>query len=210
MPRHLHRCFLLAMKGEFQMAVNEQIVTGRKFRKLIDESNKLWQRISFWTKSSDVEFDDGKDAETKIGAIDGITDSLVSTSSRIAASAKAVNTLSNNLPQFIYDEEGKITGYKTKDGADTVFPFSGGSGYIESITIFGFGNRNTDNPYDIKTFRQVYDPNKIGDQKLLSASGYYQSGWHLSVSVSSKASGYSGANGVGGIHTTELSTIAWL
>ena len=35
--------------------------------------------------------------------------------------------LNNNLnshPQFIYDDEGRITGYKTKAGADTVFPFS--------------------------------------------------------------------------------------
>lgn len=42
------------------MAVNETIVTGRKFRKCIDAASKAWQRISFWTKSSDVEFEDGK------------------------------------------------------------------------------------------------------------------------------------------------------
>ena len=81
------------------MAVNEQIVTGRKFRKLVDEATKLWQRISFWTKAVDVEFNDSKTAETKLGAIDGITDSLVSTSSRIAASAKAVNELNNKLTE---------------------------------------------------------------------------------------------------------------
>lgn len=80
--------------------VNEQIVTGRKFRKLIDEATKLWQRISFWTKASDVEFDDGSTAETKMGAINGITDSLVSTSSNIAASAKALNQLNNKLNQL--------------------------------------------------------------------------------------------------------------
>ena len=28
-------------------------------------------------------------------------------------------------PTFVYDENGQITGYKTKVGADTVFPFSG-------------------------------------------------------------------------------------
>ena len=106
------------------MAVNEQIVTGRKFRKLVDEATKLWQRVSFWHKASDCEFDDGKDAETKLGAIDGITDSLVSTSSRIAASAKAVNTLSNNLVSNIYvGTDGKL--HKVQGGADTVLPFSG-------------------------------------------------------------------------------------
>lgn len=51
------------------MAVNEQIVTGRKFRKLVDEASKLWQRISFWTKASDVEFDDGNNLEEKFDAL---------------------------------------------------------------------------------------------------------------------------------------------
>lgn len=79
------------------MAINETIVTGRKFRKLIDEATKLWQRISFWTKASDVEFDDGSDAETKVGAINGITDSLTSTSSNIVASAKAIKTINDKI-----------------------------------------------------------------------------------------------------------------
>lgn len=91
------------------MAVNEEIVTGRKFRKLIDEATKLWQRISFWTKASDVEFDDGQTAETKVGAINGITDSLVSTSSNIAASAKALSTVNNNLTTQLPNDVRLIT-----------------------------------------------------------------------------------------------------
>lgn len=47
------------------MAVNEQIQTGRKFRKLLDKDSRLWLRISFWTKAGDVEFDDHETAETK-------------------------------------------------------------------------------------------------------------------------------------------------
>ena len=49
------------------MAINETIVTGRKFRKLVDETTKLWQRISFWPNASDVEFDDGETAQEKLG-----------------------------------------------------------------------------------------------------------------------------------------------
>ena len=30
----------------------------------------------------------------------------------------------NAMPQYVYDEAGKIIGYKTSGGADTVFPFS--------------------------------------------------------------------------------------
>ena len=52
------------------MAINEQIQTGRKFRKLIEESSRLWLRISFWTKASDVEFDDGETAETKLSNVE--------------------------------------------------------------------------------------------------------------------------------------------
>ena len=108
------------------MAINEEIVTGRKFRKLIDEATKLWQRISFWTKASDVEFDDGSTAETKMGAINGITDSLASTSSNIAASAKALNQLNNKLTsqlpgdvKLITEGSGANTKYYVQVGADT-------------------------------------------------------------------------------------------
>lgn len=35
-----------------------------------------------------------------------------------------INSSLKDQPTFEYDETGKITGYKTKVGADTVFPFS--------------------------------------------------------------------------------------
>lgn len=123
--------------------VNEQIVTGRKFRKLVNEATKLWQRISFWTKASDVEFDDAKTAEIKVGAIDGITDSLASTSSRIAASAKSVNQLSNNLGGLSFGEtaDGK-PGYR-KPGADAVIPFKSGMVFEHIFTFTtGYHSKN--------------------------------------------------------------------
>lgn len=67
--------------------VNEQTVSGRKFRKLIDEANRLWLRISFWTMACDVEFDDGETAETKFENI--------------------ANTI-NNLKQSFQDGVNKI------------------------------------------------------------------------------------------------------
>lgn len=78
-------------------AVNEQIATGRAHRVLIDKASKLWQKISFWTKSSDVEFNDGNTAETKVGAINGITSSLNSTSSNMALSASAGKAINDSL-----------------------------------------------------------------------------------------------------------------
>lgn len=82
------------------MAINEVISTGNKYRRLKDATNKIWQRISFWTKASDVEFDNGTTAQDSLGSITGITDSLNSTSSNVAASAKAVNTLNTTVSSF--------------------------------------------------------------------------------------------------------------
>lgn len=50
------------------MALNEKIITGRRFRQKI---NDMWVRFSFWTKAADVEFEDGKNAQQKV---DGIRD----------------------------------------------------------------------------------------------------------------------------------------
>lgn len=38
-------------------------------------------------------------------------------------------------PTFQYDSTGKITGYKTKAGADTVFPFSGEASYTDAVLM---------------------------------------------------------------------------
>lgn len=92
------------------MAVNEQIVTGRKFRKLMNETTKLWQRFSFWTKATDVEFNDGKTAETKLGAINGITSDLSCTDSSIAASAAALNQVNRSFSDACNTIKAAITG----------------------------------------------------------------------------------------------------
>ena len=59
------------------MAINETISTGNKYRRLKDASTKLWQRLSFWTKASDVEFDNGATAETSLGNSQGIKTKLL-------------------------------------------------------------------------------------------------------------------------------------
>lgn len=48
--------------------VEETIITGRKYR-IWDAVNNIWKRVSYWTKASDVEFDDGQNAEDKLGTL---------------------------------------------------------------------------------------------------------------------------------------------
>lgn len=67
-----------------------------KFKRyvLTDSGYKL---CSQWTSSNTVHFDDGKTAQTKLGAISGITDSLTATNSNIALSAVAGKNLQDQL-----------------------------------------------------------------------------------------------------------------
>jgi len=84
----------------------------------------------------------GLQADNVQGAIDEVTDSL------------------EEQPQFVYDENGQITGYTTKiGGADTVFPFKKGNkctyifGYIGGASAFYyFTNVNEDNAYSAKSW----------------------------------------------------------
>ena len=98
----------------------EIITKDRKEYNIWDKINSKWNRLNFLTNAKSVDFDDGKTAQTKLGAIDGITSDLSGESETVAASIKCVNQLNSS---FAYDENG-IYGYHRKvDGADTVFPF---------------------------------------------------------------------------------------
>lgn len=79
------------------MAVNEEIVTGKKFRRLIDVATNKWRRYSFWNKAKDTECEDGTDVETKVGAIKGITTSTNVSETGYAADAKTVSEINQSL-----------------------------------------------------------------------------------------------------------------
>ena len=87
-------------------------VTGKKYRILTDVTNKVWTVISFVSKAVDTIFNDGKTAEAKLGAIDGITSDLSGESETIAASIKCVNELNSSL----VNENGEIFRYGYQDG----------------------------------------------------------------------------------------------
>ena len=52
---------------------------------------------------------------------------------RIKNDFDTVNSSLERQPNFVYDSTGKITGYKTKVGADTVFPFKSGGTVMLTI-----------------------------------------------------------------------------
>ena len=76
------------------MSITSGYTKYKRYAKLSDGTYKL---ISQWTNANTVHFDDGSTAQTNLGAIKGITDSLTATSSNIALSAKAGNNLQGQI-----------------------------------------------------------------------------------------------------------------
>lgn len=67
-------------------------------------SDTLFAKIALWTTANQVECSDGKTVESKIGKINGISDSLTGTSSNIAVSQKALSTLSDKIDEALGGE----------------------------------------------------------------------------------------------------------
>ena len=49
------------------MTLQEVIITGRKYRERVGET---WRRYSFWTKASDLEYNDGVDGQEKMDNVE--------------------------------------------------------------------------------------------------------------------------------------------
>ena len=92
----------------------------KKFKKYILTSSGF-QLVSHWTKANTLEFDDGKTAQDKLGAIDGISSSRESNSDKIAASTALVSELNSDLGgvQFISEGSGANAKYYAQLGADS-------------------------------------------------------------------------------------------
>ena len=147
------------------MAVNETIVTGRYFRRCTDAANKVWQRISFWHKASDCEFDDNKNAQTKVGAIKGITTSTSVTETGYAADMTTVKNLQTQIDELnsnlsgkslkiVHFETGGSGNYKTANIIFDVSNFStlhfDGTGGIGSGGFAVLGGSGVNIPYGIR------------------------------------------------------------
>ena len=97
-------------------------IVSKKFRILSDATNKVWNRISFWCKASDVEFNNGNKEQTTLGSITGISDSLTSTSSNVAASAASVKALNDKITELSSNLGGKPELLWTNSNPTSDFP----------------------------------------------------------------------------------------
>ena len=78
-------------------------VLHRDYKVLADNTvgSFIWNRLSFWTHASDVQFNDGKTAQEKVGSINGITTSTTITTPGYAADATTVTALDKKVSQYV-------------------------------------------------------------------------------------------------------------
>lgn len=92
------------VKGNDYMAINEKIVTGKKYRIWKDG---IWNRLSMWTKASDVEMNDGKNAEQTIGDIKNSIGNLSD-----LPTEKKTSIVVAFIEAFNYITADRLSGYK--------------------------------------------------------------------------------------------------
>lgn len=122
--------------------MTETKVTGKKYRICTDATNDKWDRVSFWTKASDVELDDGTTVQNKITSLtsemtslgESVADGKASVASAITA--KGVTTASDASFATMASNIGSIS---AGSGAMTItqknsYSYSGGN-YANSDII---------------------------------------------------------------------------
>lgn len=149
------------------MAIKETIYLHRKHRVCIGNSGaqKMWNRYSFWTHASDVEFEDGSTLEGKISSMKGITNDInagagfaadVSLVKSIRDSLKGLIDNLSNFVNNINDRLGGLRFYEDSNGkwvvgADSV-PKKLGSGLdgLKKIIVHNINVPITEQPEKTK------------------------------------------------------------
>lgn len=126
-------------------------IKSKIYRVLSDATNQVWDKISFWTKASDVEMSDGKTVEQKIGnsaLISSVEDASAVQGVGNIPDALCIKELSENIDNIgiKVDTNGKLV-WTDKDGADTVLNFSGGKN-IDVLLMGREGSQTVNKNYN--------------------------------------------------------------
>lgn len=132
------------------------ILSGYKKVKNYIETGSGKKLLSRWTSSNTVEFNDGKTAQTKVGAIKGITTSTSAKETGYAADATTVAALNQSLGDLSNKQDWKkigefedvnehvISNIKNYQELKVNFMlyYSGGSSYITRDYVFPVSESN--------------------------------------------------------------------
>ncbi len=118
------------------MPINETILKNRKYRQCIDNTpgNKRWNRYSFWTHASDVEFNDGQNLQNKLGSFKGVTTNENQTAG-YAADVTLVKSIKNSLTQLITSVSNLVNSINSRLGGLSFYEDSNGKWIVGADSV---------------------------------------------------------------------------
>ena len=149
----------------------------KKFKKYILTSSGF-QLVSHWTKANTLEFDDGKTAQDKSGAIDGISSSRESNSDKIAASTALVSELNSDLTAL--NDAGAIQGMEVREGDGIYITYTDGADTVIKKLVNGIIDLGTGTAFNISNRTSNYKNLTINDFIIevnsfsVGSSSYYK------------------------------------
>ncbi len=118
------------------MAIKETIYLHRKHRVCIGNSGaqKMWNRYSFWTHASDVEFDDGSTLDSKISNIKGITKNI-DAGAGYAADVSLVKSIRDSLKSLIDNLSNVVNNINNRLGGLRFYEDSNGKWVVGADSV---------------------------------------------------------------------------
>lgn len=140
--------------------MSEQIVTGKKYRILADAANRVWHRISFWTKASDVELNNGKSVETFYSDYTTTSGTVSSLSTTVSGLNTTVSGLSTTVAGLSTTVAGLSSGSLTdnqKTAASNTYTTnaSGGTTYGHKAWFGTLAQYNAIGTKDANTYYYI-------------------------------------------------------
>lgn len=118
------------------MSIIETIYKHRKHRVCVGNNGvqKIWNRYSFWTHASDVEFDDGSTLEEKISNVKGATNDI-NAEAGYAADVSLVRSIRDALKNLIDGLSNAVNGINNRLGGLTFYEDSNGKWVVGADSV---------------------------------------------------------------------------
>lgn len=118
------------------MSIIETIYKHRKHRVCVGNNGvqKIWNRYSFWTHASDVEFDDGSTLEERISSIKGATNDI-NAEAGYAADISLVRSIRDTLKNLIDGLSNVVNGINNRLGGLTFYEDSNGKWVVGADSV---------------------------------------------------------------------------
>lgn len=121
------------------MPMTENIV-HKKYRILVDSINDIYDRISMWKKSEDIELTDGSDLDTKLSNMNTVISANLSNLATVEPSTTASQAYAKGNLLVLNNQLYKVIA--TIQSGGTIVT-SGSAANVQAITIGTFSNMLT-------------------------------------------------------------------